>query len=118
LQWQTQSTFWNDPRTNQSDDAVKRILYLNEMLEKLPDGFNNAANVTKSHIEAANIPARIQTSAISTTATQPRAKKGHPLGSKDTNPRQKKLVGQINAPVPTPVFANLRIKQDNEKISF
>jgi hypothetical protein len=101
MQWQKQNTFWNDPRTNQSDDAAKRILHLNEMLEKLPDGFNNVANLTKSHIEAANIPARIQKSAISTTATQPRAKRGRPLGSKDTNPRQKKLVGQIKAPVPT-----------------
>jgi hypothetical protein len=34
LQWQTQNTVWNDPRTNQSDDAVKCILYLNEMLEE------------------------------------------------------------------------------------
>jgi hypothetical protein len=60
LHWTTLSIFWNDPQTKQSDDKVGWNLHLNEMLEKLPDGFKNTAAVTRSHIEAANVPAHIQ----------------------------------------------------------
>lgn len=59
LEWQSQKPFLNDPRTKLVDVEVKQILHLAAMLDKLPDGFNDAENVTRSHIEAANVPARI-----------------------------------------------------------
>jgi hypothetical protein len=67
--------------------------------------------VTKSHIEAANILARIQKRTVNTTDAQPRTKKGGPPGSKDTNPQQRKHAGQMSSPAPTPIVANLHINQ-------
>jgi hypothetical protein len=58
LNWNSQNLLNQDPRTRQADEEVRRILHLNEMLEKIPDAFNDAANVTRSRVEAANAPAR------------------------------------------------------------
>lgn len=86
------------------------------MFEKIPDAFNNAANVTRSHIEAANALATVQISKMLATETTPKAKRGRPLGAKDTNPRQKRT--------PTTTFNMVNPEQmqkqssDNEEISI
>lgn len=43
-----------DPRTQEYEREVERILHLNQWANKLPVSFNNATNVTKSHIHDAN----------------------------------------------------------------
>ncbi|CAM6097661.1 unnamed protein product [Calypogeia fissa] len=62
------------------------------MLMKLPDAFNDAAIVPHSHSEAANIPARISRKATPATEGAPRAKRGCPLGSRDSHPRLPRTV--------------------------
>ncbi|KAL0376558.1 UNVERIFIED_CONTAM: hypothetical protein Scaly_0773400 [Sesamum calycinum] len=51
--------------------------------------------VTKSHILAENVPARLEVPEVTLTQTkasesQIRRKRGRPLGSKDANPRKRK----------------------------
>ena len=55
-----------DPRTQECEREVERILHLNQLADRLPDSFNNAANVTKSHIHAANASARLQRPVLQT----------------------------------------------------
>ena len=47
-----------DPRTQEYEKEIERILHLNQLANRLPDSFNNAINVTKSHIHATNAHAR------------------------------------------------------------
>ena len=63
----------------------------------MSDAFIDSTKVTKSHIPAANIPARIEIStgklqSSITNEPKPRLKRGRPIGSKDTIPRKRKSV--------------------------
>lgn len=87
LKWQMQNIFTNDPRTRQADEEVRCILHLKEMLEKLPDAFNDAATMTCSHVEVENAPARLQMDHGPASKAAPCAKRGCPPGSRDTQPR-------------------------------
>ena len=63
----------------------------------MPDAFIDSTKVTKSHIPAANIPARIEISigklqSSMTNKPKPRLKHGRPIGSKDTILRKRKSV--------------------------
>ena len=63
----------------------------------MPDAFIDSTKVTKSHIPAANISARIEIptgklQSIMTNEPKPRLKRGRPVGSKDTIPRKRKSV--------------------------
>lgn len=89
LQWQTKNPFWHDPRSSLANEEGKRILHLHQIMEKLPDAFNDAAQMTKSHIEAANTPARISMDELPATAVAPKAKRGRPPGSKDKTSKSK-----------------------------
>ena len=69
---------------------------MQSIANQLPDAFTDANKVTKSHIPAANIPARIEipTGQItSTTADESKArqKRGRPVGAKDKLPRRGKF---------------------------
>jgi hypothetical protein len=107
IKWQSDDTFWRDPRTNLANDEVRRILHLQQIMEKLPDSFTDAATVTKSHVEAANTPARIQISDQLATDISPKKKRGRPPGSKDTRPRTKR----------TSISTLATTHMDNEEIS-
>ena len=48
-----------DPRTNQCELEVQRIIYLQNLANQLPDTFIDIKKVTKSHILAANTPTQI-----------------------------------------------------------
>ena len=48
-----------DPRTNQCELEVQRIIHLQNLANQLPDAFIDIKKVTKSHIVVANTPARI-----------------------------------------------------------
>ena len=64
-------------------------------MNKLPDAFNDVANVTKSHVPAMNVPARInisveQSQNIAAKESAIRQKRGRPIGSKDSASRKMK----------------------------
>lgn len=90
LQWQASSLFPTDPRTNQCESEVQRILHLSRIANELPDAFNDATQVTRSHIPAANTPARLTMAGPPAGEQPPRIKRGRPLGSKDSQPRQRR----------------------------
>jgi hypothetical protein len=66
-------------------------------MECLPDSFNDAATVTHSYIEAANIPARIPMTVSKAIHIAPKAKRGYPPGAKDMHPQQKRAATVIPA---------------------
>ena len=48
-----------DPRTNQCELEVQRIIHLQNLANQLPDAFIDTKKVTKSYIPTVNISARI-----------------------------------------------------------
>ena len=97
IAWNESSLSHLDPRTKQSELDVQKIIHLQGLANQLPDAFIDSKKVTKSHIPAANIPARIEipTKKLQSSMTnqpKPRLKRGRPIGSKDTIPRKRKTV--------------------------
>ncbi|KAM2958370.1 hypothetical protein FF2_025240 [Malus domestica] len=67
----------------------------------MPDAFNDASKVTKSHIPTANAPVRIevpigQNKVAANDSSSARLKRGKPPGSKDSAPRKRKMRAQLN----------------------
>ena len=60
ITWNESSLSHLDPRTKQSELEVQKIIYLQGLVNQLPDTFIDSTKVTKSHILAANIPAMIE----------------------------------------------------------
>ena len=80
-----------DPRTNQSELEVQRIIQLQNLTNQLPDAFTDTKKVTKSHILAANTPARIDVpEGQLVNESKKRLKRRRPFGSKDTTPRKRR----------------------------
>ena len=48
-----------NPRTNQCEPEVQRIMHLQNLANQLLDAFTDTKKVTKSHIPATNAQARI-----------------------------------------------------------
>ncbi|KAK4398525.1 Retrovirus-related Pol polyprotein from transposon RE1 [Sesamum angolense] len=95
IAWNATSMSFLDPRTNDSELEVQRIIHLQSVANRLPDAFIDTKKVTKSHIPAENVPARLEVPEVTLTQTkasesQIRRKRGRPLGSKDANPRKRK----------------------------
>ncbi|KAL0376758.1 UNVERIFIED_CONTAM: Copia protein [Sesamum calycinum] len=95
IAWNATSMSFLDPRTNDSELEVQRIIHLQNVANSLPDAFIDTKKVTKSHILAENVPARLEVPEVTLTQTkasesQIRRKRGRPLGSKDANPRKRK----------------------------
>ncbi|MFS7999224.1 putative RNA-directed DNA polymerase [Helianthus anomalus] len=102
VSWCVPSLSHLDPRTKQCETEVQKIIHLQNIANQLPDAFTDTNRVTKSHIPAANAPARVEipSKAIDNKIaheSQKRLKRGRPIGSKDKNPRKRKaLVKEIN----------------------
>ncbi|KAK2375011.1 hypothetical protein QL285_075932 [Trifolium repens] len=82
-----------DPRTKQCELEVQKIIHLQSLANQLPNAFIDPKGVTKSYIPAANAPIKIDIpvgKSIIANESQPRLKRGRPVGSKDKNPRIKK----------------------------
>ncbi|KAM1603471.1 hypothetical protein ACFX13_031052 [Malus domestica] len=67
----------------------------------MPDAFNDAMKVTKSHIPVANAPARIdvhveQNKVAANYSSGARLKRGRSPGSKDSTPRKRKTMAELN----------------------
>ncbi|BBN67664.1 Disease resistance protein CC-NBS-LRR class family [Prunus dulcis] len=101
LSWNVSTLSHFDPHTAQCENEVRRIVHLQSIANQMPDAFNDAAKVTKSHIPAANAPARIdvhngQSNVPANGSSAARLKRGRPLGSKDSVPRKRKLMDKMN----------------------
>nr|GEY90095.1 putative copia-like polyprotein [Tanacetum cinerariifolium]GEZ10627.1 putative copia-like polyprotein [Tanacetum cinerariifolium] len=95
VSWNEPSLLYLDPHTKQSETEVQKIMHLQEITNQLPDAFTNTKRVTKSHIPAANAPARVklpnkQAGNNIAQESQKRLKRERPIGSKDKNPRKRK----------------------------
>ena len=102
ITWNATALSHLDPRTKMCEQEVQQIIHLQNVTNQLPNAFTNTKKVTKSHIPAANAPARIEIpigfpEASITSESTTRRKRGRPLGSKDLKPRkaksQKVIVG-------------------------
>ena len=60
ITWNESSLSHLDPHTKQSELEVQKIIHLQGLVNQLPDAFIDSTKVTKSHIPAANIQARIE----------------------------------------------------------
>ena len=59
IDWNFLSRSHLDPRTNQYDQEIKKIIYLQNVSNQLPNAFTNLPRVTKSYVPAANAPVRV-----------------------------------------------------------
>ncbi|PRQ59184.1 putative RNA-directed DNA polymerase [Rosa chinensis] len=108
LTWNVPTMSHLDPRTAQCDNEVRRILDLQSVAQNMPDAFSDLAKVTRSHIPAANVPARIDvpvgrivpdgrgTTMAANQSHVSAHKRGRPLGSKDSYPRKRVKPAQTN----------------------
>ncbi|KAL0556275.1 hypothetical protein IC582_004787 [Cucumis melo] len=88
-----------DPRTKQCELQVQKIIHLQSVANQMPDAFTDTKKVTKSYIPAANAPSRIEipTQQVYTiNESTLRQKLGRPMGSKDKNPRKRKVTNSRN----------------------
>ncbi|GKE81204.1 hypothetical protein Tco_1551204, partial [Tanacetum coccineum] len=91
ISWSEPSLLYLDPRTKQSETEVQKIMHLQD----ISDAFTDTKRVTKSHIPAANAPARVeipnkQAGNNIAQESQKRLKRGRPIGSKDKTPSKRK----------------------------
>ena len=92
LSWRENDLTHLDPRTPECEKEVYHIIYLQEIANRLPNAFNDAAKITKSHIPTVNTPAWIYVPEEHKKMDEnvPRQKRGRPIGSKDAAPRKKR----------------------------
>ena len=95
ITWNESSLSHLDPCTKQSELEVQKIIHLQGLVNQLPETFIDSIKVTKSHIPAVYISARIEipTGKLQSNMSnepKPRLKRGRPIGSKDTIPRKRK----------------------------
>ena len=92
LFWRENDLTHLDQRTLECEKEVQRIIHLQEIANRLPDAFNDAAKVTKSHIPVVDTPARIYVPEEHKEMNEnvPRQKRGRPIGSKDAISRKKR----------------------------
>jgi hypothetical protein len=79
IDWNVKGIQSLDPRTNESELEVQKIINLQNIANNLPDAFTDYKGVTKSHVPAMNVPERVE---ISYKTTQP-PKRGRKLDKKD-----------------------------------
>ena len=96
ISWHTTSLSYLNPCINMSELEVQKIIHLQNVANQLPDAFTDLKRITKSHIPVVNAPIRIEVpagQAINATVDESKThlKRGRPLGSKDKNPRKKKV---------------------------
>ena len=100
-----------DPRTNQNELEVQRIIHLQNLANQLPDAFTDTKKVTKSHVPAANTPARIDVpKGQLANESQKGLKRGRPFGSKDITSR-KRITQRHNANIEHNAYAKAYVEQ-------
>ena len=95
--WNASTLSHLDQRTNQYELEVQMIIHLQNLANQLPDAFVDTKKVTKSHIPAANVPARVDiTEGQKAYEPKTRSKRGRPIGLKDITPRKRRTNGKQN----------------------
>ena len=103
--WNAASLSHYDPRTNQCELEVQKIIHLQEVAHTLPDSFTDVKTVTRSRIPFVNVPCKINlpdedNKIMLANESKSRQKRARPIGSNDKNPRKtrkhKKQVGTSN----------------------
>ena len=91
LSWRENDLTHLDPRTLECEKEVQCIIHLQEIANRLPDAFNDAAKIIKSHIPTVNTLAQIYVPEEHKKMDDNvlRKKCGRPIGSKDAAPRKK-----------------------------
>ena len=86
-----------DPRTNQCELEVQRIIHLQNLANLLPDAFIDTKKVTKSHIPAANTSTQIDVPVGQlTNESKIRLKCDRPVSSKDVTPQKKRTQEKLD----------------------
>ena len=96
ITWNVLTLSHLDPRTNQCELEVQKIIHLQGIANQLPDVFTDNKKIVKSHIPATNTPARIevpveQSVNIAANESKPHLKHGRPIGVKDKIPWKRKV---------------------------
>ena len=88
-----------DPRTNQCELEVQRIIHLQNMANQFPNAFIDTKKVTKSHIPTANTLERIDVlKGQLENESKISLKYGRPIDSKDITPRKRRTQMRIYTP--------------------
>ena len=86
-----------DPRTNQCELEVQRIIHLQNLANQLPDAFIDTKKVTKPHIPTTNTPARIDVHVGQlTNESKIRLKCDRPVSSKDVTPQKRRTQEKLD----------------------
>ena len=96
ITWNVLTLSHLDHRTNQCELEVQRIIHLQGIANELPDVFTDNKKIVKSHISAANTPARTEVPVgqlVSTVVNEskPHLKHGRPIGVKYKIPVKRKV---------------------------
>ena len=96
ITWNVLTLSHLDHRTIQCELEVQRIIHLQGIANELPDVFTDNKKIVKSHISAANTPARIEVPVgqlVSTVVNEskPHLKHGRPIGVKYKIPVKRKV---------------------------
>ena len=87
ITWNASTMSHLDPRTNQYELEVQRIIYLQNLANQLPNAFIDTKKVTKSHILAINTLAWIDVPIGQlTNESKIHLKRGRPIDSNDVTP--------------------------------
>ena len=112
IAWYVPHLLHLDPYNKSWEENVKKIVHLQNLANQLPDSFTDLKRVTKSHVPAINVPARIDVSKLNDEAgtSKARLKRGRPMGSKDKNPRKRKGTEKVNM-----IESDIEKTLDNDK---
>ena len=98
ITWNASTLSHFDPRTNQCELKVQRIIHVQNLVNQLPDSFVHVKKVTKSHIPAMNAPARIKVlEGQKANESKTRLKLGTPIGLKDVVPWRRRTKANQNS---------------------
>ena len=75
---------------------MESLIHLQKIANQMPDAFTDLKRITKSHIPIENVPIRIDvpkepSTTVIDNESKTLLKRGRPLGSKDQNPRKRKI---------------------------
>ncbi|KAK4708664.1 hypothetical protein R3W88_029589 [Solanum pinnatisectum] len=99
IDWNSLSLSHLDPRTNQCEQEVQKIIYLQNIANQLSDPFTNLPWVTKSYIPATNAQVRVDGligENVKANESGPCLKRGRQISSKDKNSQKRKGINDLD----------------------
>ena len=94
--WKNLSLSHLDPYSSTCEQEVQKIIHLQKIANQMSDAFTDSKMITKSHIPAENVPIQIDvpkgpSTSVIADESKTHLKRGRTLGSKDQNPRKRKI---------------------------